>query len=117
MHYNYQKGEFWHTTPEGANKFLWKQVLMGDSTDNIKGLPVLGKRHLITGLRIERKTSRALLKQYVEKFGMGGDSWSHKTFRLVYLLKTDEDVWRETELELPPLNVKQLNPDSDGDLW
>ena len=39
MHYNYQKGEFWHTTPEGANKFLWKQVLMGDSTDNIKGLP------------------------------------------------------------------------------
>ena len=58
------------------------------------------------------------MKQYVEKFGMvRGLMEFHKTFRLVYLLKTDEDVWRETELELPPLNVKQLNPDSDGDLW
>ncbi len=58
------------------------------------------------------------MKQYVEKFGMvRGLMEFHKTFRLVYLLKTAEDVMRETELELPPLDVKQVNPQDDGDLW
>ena len=119
MHYNYQKGEFWHTTPEGANKFLWKQVLMGDSTDNIKGLPGVGEKTSDNWLKNRTKDFEGFaVKQYVEKFGMvEGLMEFHKMFRLVYLLKTAEDIRRETGLILPHLDVKQQIPSDDGNLW
>ena len=43
----------------------------------------------------------------------------HETFRLVYLLRSSEDIIRETGLVLPALEVSQLEPQrgSDGDLW
>jgi len=119
MHYNYQKGEFWHTTPEEANKFLWKQVLMGDSTDNIKGIPGVGDKTSTNWLKNRKNDFEGFaLKQYVEKFGMvEGLMEFHKNFRLVYLLKTQADIQRETGLMLPPLDVKQQIPQQDGDLW
>ena len=43
MHY-YRTSEFLHTSPDDAIKFLWKQVLMGDSTDHIPGLPGVGDK-------------------------------------------------------------------------
>lgn len=103
MHYNYQKAEFWHTSAEDANKFLWKQVLMGDSTDNIKGLPGVGEKTSDNWLKNRKNDFEAFaLKKYVEKFGMvEGVMKFHETFRLVYLLKTHEDVLRETGLDLP----------------
>jgi|TARA_A100000171_G_C2072560_1_gene115456 5'-3' exonuclease len=119
MHYNYQKAEFWHTTPEEANKFLWKQVLMGDSTDNIKGIPGVGDKTATNWLKNRKNDFEGFaMKQYVEKFGMvDGLMEFHKNFRLVYLLKTQADIQRETGLMLPPLDVKQQIPQQDGDLW
>ena len=118
MHYNYQKAEFWHTTPEGANKFLWKQVLMGDSTDNIKGIPGVGDKTATNWLKNRKNDFEGFaLKQYVEKFGMvEGLMEFHKNFRLVYLLKTQADVKRETGLMLPPLDVKQATLNQE-DTW
>ena len=55
MHYNYQKGEFQHTTPETALKFLWQQVLMGDSTDGIPGLPGVGAKTSENWLKNRKK--------------------------------------------------------------
>ena len=92
---------------------------MGDSTDNIKGLPGVGEKTSDNWLKNRTKDFEGFaVKQYVEKFGMvRGLMEFHKTFRLVYLLKTAEDVMREAELELPPLDVKQVNPQDDGNLW
>lgn len=117
MHYNYQKAEFWHTTPDGALKFLWKQVLMGDSTDNITGIPGVGDKTSTNWLKDRTKDYEAFaLKKYVEKFGMiEGIMKFHETFRLVYLLKTQEDVRRETGLMLPPLEVNTL--EKEEALW
>ena len=117
MHYNYQKDEFLHTTPDEALKFLWKQVLMGDSTDNIHGIPGVGEKTSDNWLKNRKNDFEgSALKKYVEKFGMvKGITEFHKTFRLVYLLKTDEDVWRETQMELPPLEVDTLQ--TEEELW
>ena len=69
MHYNYQKAEFLHTSPEQANLFLWKQVLMGDSTDNIPGIPGVGVNTAEKLLKDRTKDYEGFaLKQYVEKF-------------------------------------------------
>ncbi len=45
-HYNWSKEEmndrFYLPTPEFSRRFLWKQVLMGDTTDNYKGAYLAG---------------------------------------------------------------------------
>jgi len=105
MHYNYRTAEFLHTSPDEALKFLWVQTLMGDSTDNIKGLPGVGVKTAENWLSTRTKDYEAFaLKKYVEKFGMvEGIFKFNQTFRLVYLLKSKEDVLRETGLTLPEL--------------
>ena len=56
------------------------------------------------------------MKKYVEKFGMvEGIMKFHETFKLVYLLKTPEDVKRETDLLLPSLEVDTLQKEEE--LW
>jgi 5'-3' exonuclease len=118
MHYNYQKAEFLHTSPDEALKFLWKQVLMGDSTDNIQGIPGVGAKTSENWLKDRTKDYEAFaLKKYVEKFGMvEGVMKFHETFRLVYLLKTGDDVRRETGITLLPLEVSTLTKEED-ELW
>ena len=110
MHYNYGKAEFLHTSPDEALKFLWKQVLMGDSTDNIPGIPGVGVKTADNWLKDRTKDYEAFaLKKFVEKFGMvEGVMKFHETFRLVYLLKTEEDVRREAGRSLLPLQLTQL---------
>lgn len=110
MHYNYGKAEFLHTSPDEALKFLWKQVLMGDSTDNIPGIPGVGVKTADNWLKERTKDYEAFaLKKFVEKFGMvEGVMKFHETFKLVYLLKTEEDVRRETGRTLLPLQLTQL---------
>lgn len=117
MHYNYQKAEFLHTSPDEALKFLWKQVLMGDSTDNIAGIHGVGDKTSTNWLKSRTKDYEAFaLKKYVEKFGMvEGIMRFHETFRLVYLLKSKEDVMREAGLTVPELEVNTLIKEEE--LW
>ena len=54
------------------------------------------------------------LKKYVEKFGMVDGLFKfHETFRLVYLLRTEEDILRETSKPLPPLQISSLTPQQE----
>jgi len=94
MHYNYGKAEFVHTSPDEAIKFLWIQTLMGDSTDNIKGLPGVGIKTAENWLKDRTKDFESFaLRKYVEQYGMvQGINEFHKNFRLVYLIKTAADL-------------------------
>jgi 5'-3' exonuclease len=104
-HFNYQKVEFVTTSETDAEKFLWKQVLMGDSTDNIQGIPGVGIKTAENWLKDrEKEIEGFVLRKYVEKFGVvEGLEQFFINFRLVYLLKTKEDISREVKLELPEL--------------
>jgi 5'-3' exonuclease len=104
MHYNYGKAEFVHTSPEEALKFLWIQALMGDSTDNIKGIPGVGIKTAENWLKDRTKDFEGFaLKKYVEHYGMiKGIREFYKNFNLVYLLKTDDDL---ISVGLDPMDV------------
>ena len=117
-HYNYRwtkesRGSWVTTSKEDAEKFLWQQVLMGDSTDGIPGLPGVGEK---TALKIldnmdsvkHSSYDTIVLDKYIKEFGVSeGVSRFAETFKLVYMLRTPEDVMRETGLvlELPQIKL------------
>lgn len=106
-HFNYQKVEFVTTSVSDAEKFLWKQVLMGDSTDNIQGIPGVGIKTAENWLKDRENDIGAFaFKKYVEKFGeVSGIMEFIINFRLVYLLKTKDDMLREVNTELPQIQA------------
>jgi len=119
-HYNYGKAEFVEVDKTQALTFLWKQMLMGDSTDGIQGIPKVGPKTADTWLKslIPSEMPEFVLNKYIEKFGVAeGISKFAETFKLIYMLKSKEDVLRETGVILGDVvlhDVKLLNSE---DLW
>jgi hypothetical protein len=74
-HYNYQKKVFYHVDEEVAWKTLLAQVLMGDGTDNIAGLPGVGEAKVskfMIGTTYEECLSsveNGFIKYYAEHYG------------------------------------------------
>lgn len=119
-HYNFKwkdwkdKGRFITTSEEEAEQFLWQQTMTGDSTDSIPGLPKIGEAKALKVLneRGDLSYHNAVLNKYIEIFGTAeGLVRMTETFRLVYLLRTKEDVLREIGRELTPPIIRKLNKD------
>ena len=113
-HYNYQKAEFVETTAEDAKKFLWKQVIMGDSTDGIPGIPGLGPKTADAIIDNMPKSKLAyhevVLSHYMAKFDLpeAVDRFA-ETFKLVYILKSLEDLHESAYLDA--FNLQTFNTD------
>ena len=115
VHYNYRwskdgRGSWVTTSEDDADIFLWQQVLMGDSTDCIPGLPGIGEKKALKILKEKPDhLSREMvaLQAYLSEFGLSeGISRFAETFKLVYMLRTPQDVKRETGLELTKPQIK-----------
>ena len=113
--YNYNKNELVEKSIEEINTFFWKQMLMGDSTDSIQGIPGCGDKtssKLIEELELDRIKGRAIvtneqmvLSKYIEQFGMSnGIEMFYKNYKQLYILRTNED-FEINQLEIP----EQLN--------
>jgi|TARA_R110000822_G_scaffold78049_4_gene187058 hypothetical protein len=118
--YNYGKAEFVTLDENDALRFLWKQVLMGDSTDGIVGIPKVGEKTASAWLEdlVPVEMPEFVLNKYIEKFGIAdGIHRFTETFKLIYILKTKEDVLRETGIELPELVTHKVEILNQEELW
>jgi 5'-3' exonuclease len=96
-YFNYMTHQSGITSEEDANYFLWKQVLMGDSSDGVEGIPGIGK---IKAEKILEETNKenyanTVLNKYIQVYGKSGIYHFQKNYRQVCLLKTREDFINE----------------------
>lgn len=86
-HYNPKLNKWIITTKEEAEEYFWKSMITGDATDNIKGIPGMGKaaaNKIFEGI----KTPPArVLKYYIEHFGeeMGIEEY-YKNYKCLRIL-------------------------------
>jgi hypothetical protein len=107
--FNYRSHESGQTSVEEAIKFIFIQTLMGDSTDNIAGLPGIGPKKaeiMLDGAEGFKEMKSRVLDAYQHEYGIGSGIYHfQKNFRQVYLLRTKSDFQNEVRYvpELPEL--------------
>lgn len=86
-HYNWSKNDMYYITPEQADLNFARQLLMGDSTDGIPGLPKVGK-----------KKAEAILPQYREDWlEVVKDEYESRGFGIDYLTQQGVCLWMRRE--------------------
>jgi len=101
-HHNFRTGTLYWVTDEQAYSWLMQQVLMGDSTDNIKGIDKIGPvkaAKLMNGLSPEVMLS-TVINTWKEKQGNEWEKNFIKCANNIYL--------REEMIDLQPLKLNQL---------
>jgi len=99
-HYNYNTQEKYTVTEEDADFFFYQQVLEGDSVDNIKGCPGIGRvkaLKLLTSVTPD-KYWETIVAAY-EKAG-GTEEDAIRNARLVRMLRHDEYSFETGEIIL-----------------
>jgi len=120
IHYNYAKKEFIKVTASEATYFLYKQVLMGDTTDNISGIKGVGEKtvdKLFYKKNIKQLPSIALNKYL--------DIYPHheainrflETFKMVYILKSYKEVMREIGVEMELPKFEKIEYEGNKEIW
>ena len=93
--FDYKKNEFSYSTKEESSSFIHLQSIMGDSTDNIKGIPGVGE--VKAGKLLEKVApelqATVAYQSYLDFYKEPGQALHEyqKNFKQVYLLQTDDD--------------------------
>jgi len=91
LHYNPRKGLIYDVEQEDANYFYWKQILMGDSTDNIPGLPGIGTKKADAILAHNIKYKDSVCRAYHNQYGEDGYNYLITNGRLIHIWRHIND--------------------------
>lgn len=99
-HYDFVKKVFSEVTEKEGLHFLWKQILTGDATDNIKGIYGIGDakaEKILEGCTTQGEYRNAVLAAYKKEYPYCKEEEviSHISLigQLVYIRKKPNEVW------------------------
>lgn len=112
-HYRWAKGSSpeigpWFQTEIGGLRCFYKQLLTGDSVDNIKGLHGVGTKSKllskIDDMETEAEMFSHVYTEYYKRFGTYADQFMLENGRLLWMLREEGELWEfptiiETEEE------------------
>jgi 5'-3' exonuclease len=106
FHYNPTKNKFFTVDAFAAQYNFYHQLLMGDSTDNIKGIPGVGPvsaTKWLAGMRTERELFLRAWQAYSTHFGSAAEGAKQMRIqaRLVWLLSADRKCMALGEEDVP----------------
>jgi len=95
-HYRLKNKEFFDSTPEFANRFFFEQLLKGDPTDNIKGLPGIGEvkaKKILSDLTTVQQFQQEVVDQYFYSFEKDWRKELELTGHMIYLRRSKDDAF------------------------
>ena len=96
--YNFRKGELTNVSPEEGLRFFYKQCIMGDAADGVKGIPGVGPKgadKALEGLVFEKDLYDKTLWLYEEN-GLSADDLTSNA-RLLWLRRKPNEMWGPPE--------------------
>lgn len=98
-HFNPVTGDIYDVTKDEASRNFWRQVLTGDSTDNIPGLHRIGPKTADQILwRAESESDRYKAVKEAYRIYSKKEDWEaylKEQASLIYLLRHEDDYWKE----------------------
>lgn len=98
LHYNFVKQEIFIVTQERANYAFWTQMLVGDTSDNIVGIPGIGVAKAARILANSNHFPESVLSEYVHSFWVDGIPQFKINAKLLRIWHKPEDEHWEQEL-------------------
>lgn len=95
-HYNIKKNLFYDVTPLYATRFFYQQLMSGDPTDNIPGIPRIGPikaEGFLKGVDDEAEMQEIVVGQYMTAFG---EAWYDQLLsngKMIHIQKSEHDFF------------------------
>lgn len=95
-HYNWNKDIKFRINADASDRWFWLQMLMGDTADNIPGIPKIGevKAHkMIDGLTTRQDRCNIVVEQYKKTYGESWSSALHEVGQLLWIRRDVGQAW------------------------
>lgn len=102
MHYNWVSETMYHVSKLEAYRNFYKQLLTGDSTDNIGGISGIGPvtaTKILAPLTSHDEMLDAVREEYLAEFGPGYETFLTENGRLLWMMRHIHDVWNPNRRE------------------
>jgi len=95
-HYNWGKDIKFRISPDASDRWFWLQMLMGDTADNIPGIPKIGDKtahKLIDHLTTRKDRANIVVEKYKATYGSAWEATLQEVGQLLWIRRAVGQAW------------------------